>query len=978
VRISARLQLTDQIFRVLVETIEDYAIFLLDPDGVVQSWNAGARRIKGYEADEIVGRHIEVFYAPEDRAARKWEHILAAAREHGRFEDVGWRVRKDGSQFWASVVLTALHDGAGRVIGFAKVTRDLTDRAYRAFMEATNAIVWTTDASGHPNADSPSWRAFTGQTEAEWRGLRGWEPVHPDDLHAVSADWARAKQIRQPFVSEFRLRRHDGVYVWIACRAVPFLDEDGSVREWFGANVDISARKEAEQARARAMSWWETTLRSIGDGVIATDAGGHVTFMNPVAEQLTGWTTAEAHGRSLVEVFPILNEETRAPVESPVDKVLREGKVVGLANHTILLHRDGTVRAIDDSAAPIAGDGGALDGVVLVFRDASSEKQAGARRDFLTQVSEELVQAVDYREALARVVQFAVPRLADWCAVDVIESEGAELRRLAVAHVDPAKVACAHELQERYPPDPRADRGVPQVIRTGRPELYREIPPAMLDQAAVDDEHRRILRELDLRSAMIVPLRGAERTFGALTFIYTGQRRYTDDDLAFAEDLARRAGLLIERRRLEEEALAASRVKDEFLAMLGHELRNPLAPIRTALQLMARRPGAEATKERAVIERQVDHLVRLVDDLLDVSRITRGMIKLHREPVDIGAVIARAIEMASPLLEQRGHHLELQIPRERLLVDGDPARLAQVFSNLLTNAAKFTDPGGHIAVSAAREDREIVVVVTDSGVGIAPEFLPSLFETFVQERRTVERSQGGLGLGLSIVRSLVTMHGGTVSVHSEGRGRGSTFTVRIPALEAETAAAGAAAAAAAAASGVAPPTGVHDFAPAGVDAVVPAGTSSTGVHASASESATGVDESAVSAASEPGPQSTSGCRILLVDDNQDAAEMLAELLSRSGYDVRVTFDGPSALAIARQLAPDVAILDIGLPVMDGYELAAELRSLLGPDTPRMIALTGYGQEQDQHRATAVGFHRYLVKPVAFETLHQTIEELLAR
>jgi len=809
------------------------------------------------------------------------------------------------------------------VMGFAKVTRDLTDRAYRMFVEAANGIVWTTDGQGHPNADSPSWRAFTGQTEEEWRGLRGWEPVHPDDQAVLRVEWPRAKQDKQTFVAEFRLRRHDGVYVWMACRAVPFLNPDGSVREWFGLNVDISSRKAAEQERERALNWWETTLRSIGDGVIATDARGGVMFVNPVAEALTGWTTAEARGRSLAEVFPIINEATREPVENPVERVMGEGTVVGLANHTVLVHRDGSERSIDDSAAPIRQAGGALDGVVLVFRDATLEKQDAARRSFLAQVGDELMHAVDYRAALAHVASLAVPRLADWCAVDVIESDGAEIRRLAVAHVDPTKVAYAHQLHERYPPDPSSDRGVPQVIRTGCSELYEEIPRELLEQAAVDDEHRRIIRELDLRSAMVVPLRGRERTFGALTFIYTGRRRYTAADLAFAEDLARRAALLIERRRLEEEAMAASRAKDEFLAMLGHELRNPLAPIRTALQLMSVRADPSTARERQVIDRQVTHLVKLVDDLLDVSRITRGKIELDREPIELGAVIALALEIASPLLEQRLHHLDLQVPREGLVVNADPDRLAQVFSNLLTNAAKYTDRGGRITVTASRADREIAITVTDTGVGIAPDFLPSIFESFVQERQTMERSQGGLGLGLAIVRSLVTLHGGSVSVHSAGRGQGAAFTVRLPAFE---------------------------------DAVASAGA----------------------AGPQPSEHPAPGSRILIVDDNEDAAEMLSDLLNRSGHDTQIAFDGPSALALAGPFAPELAILDIGLPVMDGYELAEALRALHPANAPLLIALTGYGQEQDQRRATAAGFDRYLIKPVGFDLLRRTIDELLAR
>jgi PAS domain S-box-containing protein len=913
------VHLIDEHFRILVATVEDYAIYLLDPDGIVQSWNAGAQRLKGYHPEEIIGQHFSKFYTPSDRAGGMPAQGLATAKAVGRFEDLGWRVRKDGSQFWASVVLTALHDDKGALIGFAKVTRDLTERGYKTFVEATNGIVWTADGDGRPNADSPSWRAFTGQTEAQWRGLHGWDPVHPDDQVVLREEWPRAKADKRIFTAEFRLRRHDGAYVWMSCRAVPFLHANGSVREWFGVTFDISARKEAEEARERAVMWWATTLRSIGDGVIATDPRGMVTFLNPVAESLTGWTSAEAQGRSLTEVFPIFNEDTRRPVENPVDKVLREGVVVGLANHTVLVRRDGSETPIDDSAAPIRQTDGTLDGVVLVFRDASHEKQEAARRAFLSRVGDKLMQSVDYREALTDIAQLAVPRLADWCAVDVVEPGSTTPHRLVVAHVDPAKVEYAHRLNELYPPDLDAPTGVPNVIRTGQSELYKEIPRELLDGAAVDDEHRRVIRELDLRSAMVVPLRGRERTFGALSFIYTGRRRYTEDDLALAEELARRAAIVAERRRLEEEATLASKAKDEFLAMLGHELRNPLAPIRTALQLMNLRGDPSNTKEREVIERQVNHLISLVDDLLDVSRITRAKVALDLQPIEISVVISRALEMSSPLLEQRQHHLELAVPRSGLVVDADATRLAQVFSNLLTNAAKYTDPGGRITVTATRAGADVVVTVKDNGVGITPDVLPSIFEMFVQGRQPIERSQGGLGLGLSIVRSLVTMHHGSVTAQSAGRGKGSTFTVRIPS-----------------------------------------------------------SEGAVPASKRPAnsPRSKAIHRILLVDDNLDAVTMLEEILKSDGHDTRIAADGPSALSIARDFKPEVALLDIGLPVMDGYELARHLRALLSGATPRLIAVTGYGQDKDLDRAIAAGFDRHLVKPVALDLLRKTIAELM--
>src|SRR3569623_3806896 len=342
----------DAQFRLLVDSVRDYAIFLLDCDGYVRSWNPGAERIKGYTADEIIGQHFGVFYAPEERDAGRPPRELKRALTEGRTEQHGWRVRKDGSKCWANGVVTPLFED-GKHVGFAKITRDLTDNVYRTFVEATNAIVWSADAHGRANADSPSWRAFTGQSEAEWHGLKGWDPVHPDALPALRVAWPAAKDRREPFEAEFRLCWHDGVYVWMACRAIPLLHPDGTVREWFGVTFDISARKQAEADRARAEAWWRTTLSSIGDGVIATEAAGRVRILNQVAASLTGWTATEAKGRTLTEIFPIFNEETRAVVENPVDKVLREGKIVGLANHTVLVRRDGSERAIDDSAAPI-------------------------------------------------------------------------------------------------------------------------------------------------------------------------------------------------------------------------------------------------------------------------------------------------------------------------------------------------------------------------------------------------------------------------------------------------------------------------------------------------------------------------------------------------------------------------------------------------------------------------------------------------
>ena len=853
----------------------------------------------------------------------------------------------------------------------------------------------------------------------------------------------------------FRVRgRSDDQYAVV--RANPVRDADGSLTAVVTTFHDVTERRTQAEAVRLSREWFATSLRSIGDAVITTDRAGTVTFMNPVAEQLTGWAAADALGHALRDVFVIVAEDTRAPAESPVERVMREGVIVGLANHTVLRRRDGSELAIDDSAAPIRDDAGALVGVVMVFRDVSAERQAEQRRAFLARAAQELNSSLDYEVTLATVARLAVPTIADWCAVDMVE-HGA-VRRLAVAHVDPAKIRFVADIERRYPPDPDAPNGVPNILRTGEAEMIAEIPPALLEAGARDAEHLRLIQALALHSYIGVPIQRGARTLGVITFVTAESRRvYGDADLAFARALADRAAIAVEnallyraaeqarrdaalerdrlaalidasptgiavmrgrdlvyelvnepyrrivpgaqlgrpareaianreRPRLLEDAYAhgrtlsateqavpvpgpdgprtihvdytvlplrdaagqvdrlvtfahdvteqvvarrkvesaradaelANRSKDEFLAMLGHELRNPLAPILTAVQLMALRgPHDGLAHERTVIERQLKHVVRLVDDLLDVSRITRGKVELRKQRVELAEIVADAIEQASPLLEQGRHVLETDVPRAGLLVCADRQRLAQVISNLLTNAAKYTEPGGHISVRGAREGDRVVVRVRDSGIGIAPDMLPRIFDLFVQQPQAIDRSRGGLGLGLTIVKNLVAMHDGEVAAHSDGPGQGSELVVSLPAE----------------------PT--RDGATA--DAPAPA------------------DEPARAGEAAP-------ARVLIVDDNEDAADLLSLVLEARGYQTRVAPDGPSALRVAVEFRPTTALLDIGLPVMDGFELARRLRAMPELAPLRLIAVTGYGQETDRQRSRDAGFDHHLVKPIDVKTV----------
>jgi len=377
-------------------------------------------------------------------------------------------------------------------------------------------------------------------------------------------------------------------------------------------------------------------------------------------------------------------------------------------------------------------------------------------------------------------------------------------------------------------------------------------------------------------------------------------------------------------KQAEAALVEADRRKDEFLALLSHELRNPLAPILTAAQIMQLRGDVATPYEREVIVRQAQHLVRLVDDLLDVSRLARGKVTLTKVPMELAAAVGKAVDATAPLLEQRRHRLNLSVAARGLSIEADEMRLTQVIGNLLTNAALYTEPNGRIDVTGTREGKEVVLRVRDNGAGIDPALLPRLFEMFVQDARGSDRTQGGLGLGLSLVRTLTALHGGTVSAHSAGVGQGSEFTLRLPAS--------------------APPYELADV-PVRRTREISAGC---------------------------------GRRILVVDDNRDAASTIGRFLSEVGYEVQLASDASQALSAALVVRPHVAVIDIGLPVMDGYTLGRELRARMGGAAPDLIALTGYGQEQDQRRSAEAGFAAHLVKPVDAEQLTRLVDALVGK
>jgi PAS domain S-box-containing protein len=555
-----------------------------------------------------------------------------------------------------------------------------------------------------------------------------------------------------------------------------------------------------------------------------------------------------------------------------------------------------------------AEDGTALRTAGIVL-DITERKRAEAALGFLSEAGNVLSVLLDFESTVQSVARLAVRFVADYCVVDMVNNLG-RIERMAYAHRNVAQEPLLRQALDQNPLDWDSMGPVVQALRSREPMLVAEVDPGQLDSMARTDEHRQLIRELNPVSWMIVPLLVRDKVIGAITFVSTDpRRRYSTAELELVTELGRRVASAGDNVRLFTDLRESQRQKDDFLAMLAHELRNPLAAIQYANQL------ATLTKQNdnpasEVIDRQVKNLARLIDDLLDVSRITRDKIQLRKEAVDGHVLLERALTTVGPALKDRKHELICDFSSEPMPLYADPVRVEQILVNLLSNAAKYTPSGGTITVRTFPLDGQVVYKIKDTGIGIAADMLPRVFELFTQVDRSLDRSQGGLGIGLTVVRKLAEMHGGSVSVTSEGMGQGSEFTVRLPLV-------------------------VESPRPLPIE--LPAASA--------------------------GPM-----RILVVDDNVDMANSLGRLLEQEGHTITTAHDGLAALAAARKFKPNAIVLDIGLPGLDGYRVAEALRREPAFNDVRLVAVSGYGQAEDRSRAKAAGFDHHLVKPVDFGQL----------
>lgn len=658
----------------------------------------------------------------------------------------------------------------------------------------------------------------------------------------------------------------------------------GMVAYLFTSSLIIVFGEALRRAQARANQRREVlrvTLQSIGDAVITTDLAGRVVSMNAVAEALTGWTAHDALDHPLDQVFRIVNERTREPAESPAIRALREGIVVGLANHTVLIRKDGTECPVDDSAAPIRNEAGDPAGCVLIFRDVAAQRKLEQDRE----------NQLHSARLLAAIVESSEDAIISKSLDGVILSWNRGAEQLFGYHADEA---VGRHISLIIPPERIAEEDdILAHLRAGRSIEHFETERVRSDGASV------------YVSLTISPLRDDHgRVIGASKIArdITGRRRLEGEREELANHL----------RQLAADLSEANHRKDQFLALLAHELRNPLAPISNAAHILHGSDGDGATVQAVggVLFRQVRQLARLVDDLLDASRINRGTIELRKRPIELATAVHQAVEASKAWCDELDHEMTVVLPEEPLIVDADTARLTQAIVNLLNNACKFTDRGGRIRVEVARDGQQAVVRVRDNGIGISPEQQARIFDMFTQLDTTLERSRDGLGIGLTLAKSLVEQHAGSVTVRSDGNGSGSEFEVRLP---------------------------LSDVSPPRADEPV-----------------------------ESRP--VRHHRILIVDDNVDSAKSLAMLLELGGHEVHTAHSGTDGLALAESLGPNLVLLDIGLPGLNGYEVCRRIRREPWGKDLMIVALTGWGQEEDHSRSRQAGFSAHLVKPVDVSAL----------
>ena len=902
------------------------AVYVCDATGTVRYFNDRAIELWGRTPNlgDDGTRYCTSYrtFTPEGTLITRLQSPVATVLETGEpLQNVEASVvRPDGSRIVVMVNVQPIRDTSGKLLGVVNVVQDISDRLQAedakgllaAIVESSDDAIISKSFDGYITSWNTGAERLYGYSAEEALG----KPVAmlctaegAKEIPHILEQVRTSQQLRH---YETTRVRKGGTLADVSVTVSPVKNAAGEIVGASAIARDITEQKRLERERRDNEERLQMALES-----------GHMgTWDWDIRQGRMQWSTGleVLHGLE-PGTFPGTFEAFQADIH-PLDRErvlheIRETLETGreYRSEYRLIRPDGAVHWVESRGRVIRDVTGGPVHMMGICMEVTDRKRIEQDLRFLADASRSLASLKDWQSTLQSIAQMAVPHFADWCAV-YIAGESGDPELCALAHAEHDKVAVAEDLHRRYPPQLDEATGVYRSLKSGKSVLVHQVNDAMLQKHARSPEHLGIIRGLGLQSYVCVPLSIRDRVIGAMLFVSAESgRRYDVTDLSVAEDLAHRVAVAIENARLYEESQESARRKDEFLAMLAHELRNPLAPVRSGLDVLRLRMGE--TETIAVMQEQVEHLVRLVDDLLDVSRIMRGKVQLRSDVVDLRSLAGRAVETVRPFVQSQNRQLNVAIPDTPLWVRGDAVRLAQVLTNLLHNAAKYTEPGGRIWLTISQEQNEAVVTVRDTGIGIPKSLLPHVFELFTQADQSLERSQGGLGIGLTLVHNLVELHGGSVSASSPGENQGSEFVVRLPMVAAPT-------------KGEAKPN--------------------------------------------PLCQLPLHRRVLIVDDNVAAAKMLSMLLKSMGIsEVRCAGDGPSGLQAVEEFRPDLVLLDIGLPGMDGYEVAKIIRCNPDNDPLLLVALTGYGQPEDRRRSKDLGFDEHLVKPLALDNVRQLLQ-----
>ncbi len=909
------------------------AVITTDIQGRVTFLNPVAQTLTGWPQSEAAGQPLSSIFRIINEETRQpadnpVDQVLKLGQVVGLANHTAL-MRRDGTEVGIEDSAAPIRDADGKVAGAVMVFHDVSrrrqaERALRASEERLRAVfsqaavgIAVVGLDGRFQEVNRKFQETLGYSLAELQQQTVLQMTHPEDREATESNMrALLAGVIESYALEKRYLRKNGSFIWSNTTVTLLRQDTGEASQFIGIVEDITERKQAEEIRSR----YAALVESSDDAIITKTLDGLIATWNPGAERMYGYSPGEVIGRPVTILIP----PEHLDEEPAILARLRRGESIE-HYETVRRRKDGVLVDISLSICPIRDSKGRVVGAAKIARDITRQKRAEeALREqsrvfeLLNSTGRSIASQLDLEAILQTVTETATHLTgAKFGAFfyNVVNEKGEAYLLYTLSGA--SREAFEKLGWPRNTPifsatfrgeGPVRSGDITQDPRYGRMEPHRGMPRG----------------HLPVRSYLAVPVvsRSSE-VIGGLFFGHPEVDVFTDGSERLALGVAAQAAVAIDNARLyearreeiakRERAEAAlretDRRKDEFLATLAHELRNPLAPIRQAAMISNTPAATEAQKRwsHGVISRQVQHMSLLLDDLLDISRITRGTLELRTEMTDLAAIVDAAVETARPSIDAKGHSFAVELPPEPIRFVCDPLRMAQVLSNLLTNAAKYTDPGGSIRLLAWADDDTVMIVVTDTGVGIPPEALSRVFSMFSQVKEKRDRSEGGLGIGLSLARGLVELHGGSIEVHSGGEDRGSEFTVRLP------------------------------------------------------RRTITVDEE--SSLIEPTERKLVRRRVLIADDNRDAAESLAVLLRLEGHDVTVVYDGPEALATFSTLLPEVALLDIGMPGLSGYEVARRVRQGSLGRAVTLIAVTGWGQETDKAEALAAGFNHHFTKPI---------------